>query len=181
MDKNCLSYQSPKKLVKKLAVMTPNSRGCTGEFSRVNAKKKFWFHVGKILRTKLSEQAEPHPIPPPTINRRNQQDHFTLNLPLQYYYRPLLGQARGFGDAVAGGFHLCMPLQSQNCEFATTGGENNIADSTKIPRRWQFFRCHQQKCPHATNEVLPLPNKDARLSLKTPRHALYLQSCGRGS
>ncbi len=28
-------------------------------------KKKFWFHVGKILRTKLSEQAEPHPIPPP--------------------------------------------------------------------------------------------------------------------
>ena len=29
-------------------------------------KKKFWFHVGNILRTKLSEQAEPHPIPPPT-------------------------------------------------------------------------------------------------------------------
>ena len=28
-------------------------------------QKKFWFHVGKILRTKLSEQAEPHPIPPP--------------------------------------------------------------------------------------------------------------------
>ena len=34
-------------------------------------KKKFWFHVGNILRTKLSEQAEPHPIPPPTINHQN--------------------------------------------------------------------------------------------------------------
>ena len=132
-------------------------------------KKKFWFHVGNILRTKLSEQAEPHPIHPPTINRQNQQDHFTLNRPLRYYYRPLLGQARGFGDAVARGFHLCVRLRSQNREFATTGGENNIPDSTKTPRRWQFFRCHQQKCPHATSEVLPLPNnKDARLSLKTP-------------
>ena len=31
-------------------------------------KKKFWFHVGKILRTKLSEQAKPHPIPSPHYN-----------------------------------------------------------------------------------------------------------------
>jgi hypothetical protein len=59
--------------------------------------------------------------------------------------------------------------------------EKKISQTAQKHRDDEFFRCHQQKCPHATSEVLPSPNKDARLSPKTPRHALYYLQGGWGS
>jgi hypothetical protein len=57
-----------------VALKTPQLGAALENFPARKRKKKFWFHVGKILRTKLSEQAEPHPIPPaPPLYRRNQQ------------------------------------------------------------------------------------------------------------
>ena len=42
-----------------------HGRSCTGEFSRAKAKKKVLVPRRQNTQTKLSEQAEPHPIPPP--------------------------------------------------------------------------------------------------------------------
>ncbi len=70
-----------------------------------------------------------------------------------------------------------VPLRSQNREFATPRGEKIIAEHSKLPRPWQFFCCHQWKCPHTAREgkrggpktPLPLPRP-----LDTPR----ISDCG---
>ncbi len=106
------------------------ARGCTPDFSRAKAKIRVLVPcVGNILGTKLCEQVEPHPIPPPTLYI---QDHFSLNRPLRYYYRPIAGVSSRFWRRSRRGYHLCVRLRSQNREFATPRGEKNIADSTKL-------------------------------------------------
>jgi hypothetical protein len=147
-------------------------RGCTPEFSRAKAKKR---RFGSTYATKNGRagRATSHFYPSDKSPIFYKTASAEID-PCDIIIAPLLGRARGFGDAVAGGLHLCVRLRSQNREFAAPRGEKNIADGTKTPRRWQFFRCRQHKCPHATSEVLPAPNKDARLSPKTPQHALYL-------
>jgi hypothetical protein len=39
----------------------------------------------------------------------------------------------GFGNVVAWGLNLCVPLRSQNCEFAAPGGENCLAANKNSP------------------------------------------------
>jgi hypothetical protein len=60
--------------------------------------------------------------------------------PCDIIIAPLLGRARNFGDAVARGADLRVRLRSQNRDFFTPRGEKSVANHTKKPRRWQFFR-----------------------------------------
>jgi len=60
--------------------------------------------------------------------------------PCDIIIAPLLGRACDSGDAVAGGYHLRVPLRSQNRDFFTPRGEKSVANHTKTPRRWQFYR-----------------------------------------
>ncbi len=46
----------------------------------------------------------------------------------------------GFGDVVARGLNLCLPLWSQNCEFAAPGSENCLAANKHLLRvGWRNF------------------------------------------
>ena len=74
--------------------------------------------------------------------------------PCDIIIAPLLGRARDSGDAVAGGYHLRVPLRSQNRDFFTPRGEKSVANHTKTPRRWQFF-CHLSGTDLATSDGLP--------------------------
>ena len=51
--------------------------------------------------------------------------------PCDIIIAPLLGRARDSGDAVAGGYHLRVPLRIQNCDFSTPLGEKSVANHTK--------------------------------------------------
>ena len=53
--------------------------------------------------------------------------------PCNIIIAPLLGQARDSGNAVAGGYHLRVPLRSQNWDFFTPRGEKSVAGNTKTP------------------------------------------------
>jgi len=54
--------------------------------------------------------------------------------PCDIIIAPLLGQACGFGDAVARGADLRVQLRSQNCDFFTPRGEKSVANHTKTPQ-----------------------------------------------
>ena len=76
----------------------------------------------------------------PMINCRYFMTTSAEIAPCDIIIAPLLGQARGFGDAIAWGADLRMRLRSQNRDFFTPRGEKSVANHRKTPRRWQFFR-----------------------------------------
>jgi hypothetical protein len=121
----------------------PNDRGCTPEFSCSKAQK-----IVLVPRTqpKLCDF-----LPNINSHRLNNSTSPQIN-PCDIIIATLLGHAHGIGNAVAGGHHLRVPLRSQNRKFATHCGEKIIAKHPNLMQRWQFFCCHQQKCPHTILE-----------------------------
>ena len=98
--------------------------------------------------------------------------------PCDIIIAPLLGRACNSGDAVAGGIdHLRVPLQSQNCNFFTPHGEKSVANHTKTPRPWQFFR-HLSRIDLALQVMVsprcPSPSQDST------RHASTFYRAGGG-
>jgi hypothetical protein len=100
--------------------------------------------------------------------------------PCDIIIAPLLGRACDSGNAVAGGFHLRVPLRSQNREFSTPRGENYIADCTKI-------RDYDETSVSLTSSRVSLrqgkvnsPTKEAHPPPKTPHVTPSTFSCAVG-
>jgi len=71
---------------------------------------------------------------------------------------------------VAGGYHLRVPLLSQNRDFFTPRGEKSVANHTKTLRRWQFF--HHLSGTDLTLQVMvspqhPSPSQDSTRHMST--------------
>jgi len=67
----------------------------------------------------------------PVINRRFFMTASAEIAPCDIIIAPLLGRARGFGDAIARGADLSVRLRSQNRDFFTPRGEKSVANHTK--------------------------------------------------
>ena len=108
-------------------------RGCTPEFSRAKAKKR---RFGSTYATKNGRagRATSHfyPSDKSPIFYKTASEEID---PCDIIIAPLLGGARDSGDAVAGGYHLRVPLRSQNRNFFTPRGEKSVAGRTDTPRR----------------------------------------------
>jgi hypothetical protein len=71
-------------------------RGCTPVFSRAKAKIRVLVPRRQHTRNKIIRAGRATSHSPPTVYRRNHKDHFTLNRPLGYYYRPIAGASSWF-------------------------------------------------------------------------------------
>jgi hypothetical protein len=57
------------------------------------------------------------------VNQLLHQNNCKIN-PCGIEFAMIILRPSGFGNIVARGLNLCVPLQSQNCEFAAPGGKN---------------------------------------------------------
>ena len=117
-----------------------NNRGCTQEFSHMK-KRRVLVPRTQETRNQITRagRATSHVYP----GDKSPIFYKTASAeiaPCDIIIAPLLGRARDSGDAVAGGYHLRVPLRSQNRDFFTPRGEKSVSNNTKTPRRWQFFR-----------------------------------------
>jgi len=157
------------------------TRGCTQEFFRAKKKEEFWFHVHKSIQETRNQitrasRATSHVCPGDKLPIFCKTASAEI-APCNIIIAPLLGRACDSGDAVAGGYHLRVPLRSQNRDFFTPRGEKSVANYTKTPRRWQFF-CHLSGTDLATSDGLPMmPIPLTRLHTST----VYLLPRGGGS
>ncbi len=72
--------------------------------------------------------------PPPSLADFVQQLLHRNNCktdPCSIEFAMMIPRPYGFGEVVARGLNLCMPLRSQNCEFAAPGGEKNCLAANK--------------------------------------------------
>jgi hypothetical protein len=87
------------------------------------------------LREQRTEERTGTPlIPPPSLILSNS---FFIEIiaidPCRIEFAMMIPCPCGFGNVVAWGLNLCVPLQSQNCEFAAPGGENCLAANKNSP------------------------------------------------
>ena len=137
-------------------------RGCTGEFYARYLKKKQFFVPRR--QHKLCKRAEPHPISPPTDKLLKPAQTTSPYIdPCNIIIAPLLGQARGFGHAVTGGYHLCMRLQIRIARLP-------------LPRVKKISPTAQKHRNDGNSSA------DISISVSTQQgRFFYLQSCRRGS
>jgi hypothetical protein len=79
-------------------------------------------YVLKGLKGRTTENWRENRHPPPSLILSNS---FLIKIdPCGIKFAMMMPRPHGFGNVVAQGHNLCMWLQSQNCEFAASGGEN---------------------------------------------------------
>ena len=111
--------------------------------TNINIRKKkeeFWFHVQETRNQNTRAGRATSHVYPGDKSPIFYKTASAEIAPCDIIIAPLLGRARDSGNAVAGGYHLRVPLRSQNRDFFTPRGEKSVANHTKTPRRWQFFR-----------------------------------------
>jgi len=100
-------------------------------------KEEFWFHVHKSTQETRNQitragRATSHVYP----GDKSPIFHKTASAeiaPCDIIIAPLLGRAHDSCNAVAGGYHLRVPLQSQNCDFFTPR-EKKVSPTTQKHR-----------------------------------------------
>jgi hypothetical protein len=159
-----------------------DGRGCTGEFSRAKAKKKILVPRRQHTQNKIIRAGRATSHSPPHINHRNHTRPLHPKSTPAILLSPhcwgklavLATQSQGDStcacDCEARIVSLPLPAEkiiSQTAQKHHHDGNSSAVISRSVPTRQVRFPLAQQE--------------DARLSPKIPRHALYLQSCGRGS
>jgi hypothetical protein len=104
------NYQSTRKILDVLIGMKRIQRGTNEE-------------------TKWNRRENRNPPPSPILSN----SLFIKIDPCGIEFAMMLLRPHDYSDIVTRGHNLCVPLQSKNCEFAASGGENCLAANKKLP------------------------------------------------